>query len=61
MNENGNNNDKYKSLSDFIKTVGFPIAVVVYFLLKDWFFTERLLELLGRIALALDRIGVMIK
>lgn len=57
----GNNGDKYANISNFIKTVGFPVAVVCYFLIKDWVFTQHLLEILTKIALALDRIGVTVK
>lgn len=59
--ENNTSDNKYRNLSEFIKTVGFPIAVVCYFLVKDWYYTDRLLDALTRIVIALDRIGVAVK
>lgn len=56
-----NGDDKYQRASEFIKTVGFPIAVVCYFLVKDWYYTDKLLDALTRIVIALDRIGVAVK
>ena len=40
-----------------IKEVGFPMAVALYFFVKDWFFTEQLVTLMSRITIALDVIS----
>lgn len=40
----------------FIKEVGFPIAVAVYFFVKDWYFTSQQVALETRIATVLEKI-----
>lgn len=40
-----------------IKEVGFPMAVAIYFFIKDWVFTEQVVTLMARITTTLDTIS----
>ena len=47
----------YWHLRTFIRDLGFPIAVACYFLFRDYIFTERMIVLQTKIAIALDEIA----
>jgi hypothetical protein len=49
--------EKYaETLIKFVKEVGFPIAVAVYFFVKDWYFTTELVALQTKTVLILQAI-----
>lgn len=56
-NGNGSNNglfgDKIKS---WIQQLGFPIVVSVYFIAKDYLYTDKTVELLTKISQLLDQL-----
>ena len=57
MSNDNNQSTWYGIIKTFIRDLGFPIAVALYFLAKDYFFTEKLITLQTKIALALDQIA----
>jgi hypothetical protein len=51
-------------IAPFIKVVqelGFPVAVGVYFFVKDWTFTKKQIELQTQVVVALNRLAPILE
>lgn len=41
-----------------IKDLGVPVSLVCYYVVKDWYFTEKLVSALTKIELMMKSVGV---
>lgn len=52
------------TIADFITKLGLPVALVLYYVYKDWKFTQQLIEALTRNTMLLgsiaEKIGIVV-